>query len=187
MSIGRQRSQAADDAITAAALDVLREHGYRGLTMSAVIERSGVSSATLYRRWPTKEELVIAALRTLTPEVVPSDTGSLAGDVESFLRTVARAVERRDDLFVGLSIEVQFNQELRDMAKAAFVTPRRAQIRAILERAVERGELPSTPPLDLVLSLATGPLMHRAFTLGEKLSPSFLRAVTASVVAGLRQ
>ena len=59
---GRPRSQAADDAILRAALDLLREHGYGGLTMASIIERAGVSSATLYRRWATKQDLVLAAL-----------------------------------------------------------------------------------------------------------------------------
>ena len=58
---GRQRSQAADEAILSATLDLLSERGYGGFTVSAVIDRSGVSSATLYRRWPTKQQLVAAA------------------------------------------------------------------------------------------------------------------------------
>src|SRR3954469_20577088 len=82
---GRRRSQAADDAILAATLDLLREHGYGGLTMSSVIERAGVSSATLYRRWATKQDLVLAALETMRPEPTSTDTGSLVGDVRAFL------------------------------------------------------------------------------------------------------
>jgi hypothetical protein len=55
----------------------------------------------------------------------------------------------------------------------------------MLDRAVARGELASRPPHDVVLSLVTGPIYHRAFDLGEKLPPSFLRIVVQSVLAGL--
>ncbi|MBU3702145.1 MAG: helix-turn-helix transcriptional regulator, partial [Acidimicrobiia bacterium] len=65
---GRQRSEAADHAILSATLDLLSETGYGALTVAAVIARSGVSSATLYRRWPTKQDLVAAALASLHAE-----------------------------------------------------------------------------------------------------------------------
>lgn len=182
---GRQRSQAADDAILTATLDLLRAHGYRDLTMSAVIERSGVSSATLYRRWPTKQALVIAALKTLTADPSSSDTGTLAGDIDSLVKRIARAMSTPDDLFAVLALEVKHHDELRAMNRAAFIEPRLEQVKAILDRAVERGELATRPSADVVLSLLTGPLYHRAYILGEKLTPSFQRAVVHHVLAGL--
>jgi AcrR family transcriptional regulator len=184
---GRQRSQAADDAILTAALDVLRQHGYQGLTMVAVIERSGVSSATLYRRWPTKQALVVAALKTLTADPACSDTGTLAGDIESLVKRIARAMATPDDLFAVLATEVKHDEELRAMNRVAFIEPRLEQVRAILDRAVDRGELATRPPTDVVLSLVTGPLYHRTFILGEKLTPSFQRTVVHHVLAGLDQ
>ncbi|MCU1374642.1 MAG: TetR family transcriptional regulator [Actinomycetia bacterium] len=184
---GRQRSQAADDAILTATLDVLRQHGYQALTISAVIERSGVSSATLYRRWPDKQALVVAALRTLTADLTCSDTGTLAGDVESLVKRMARAMATPDDLFAVLATEVKHNDELRAMNRVAFIEPRLGQVKAILDRAVARGELVDRPADDVALSLITGPLYHRAFVLGEKLTPSFQRTVVHHVLAGLGQ
>lgn len=181
----RQRSVAADESITAATLALLGEHGYRGLTMLAVIERSGVSSATLYRRFPDKQALVVAALRTLNPDTGCIDTGALAGDVEALVRRVARAVSARDDLFAVLAMEVKYDDELRVMNRVAFIEPRLHQIRVMLERAVERGELVDPPPHDVVFSLVTGPIHHRAFVLGERLTPLFLRCVVVHVLAGL--
>lgn len=182
---GRGRSQAADDAITAAAVEELREHGYRGLTMSGVIERAGVSSATLYRRFPTKQALVQATLQSVAASPEARDTGSLEGDIEDLAKRIARAIAARDDLFAVLSVEVQFDDELRAVNRAAFVEPRLAQVGELLDRAVERGELAERPPADVVLSLVTGPLTHRAFSLGEKLTPAFLKQVVRSVVGGL--
>src|SRR5438270_13457897 len=88
--VGRHRSEAADRVIIDAALAVLREHGFEGLTMLGVIERAGVSSASLYRRWRTKEELVIAALESVTVDEVTDDTGSLAGDLAAFAQRTAK-------------------------------------------------------------------------------------------------
>lgn len=179
---GRQRSQAADTAIVEATLDLLREVGYGALTMSAVIERAGVSSATLYRRWPTKAALVVAALQRVSAGPPPADTGSLWGDLEAFAKHLARGLARRDDLWVVLWTEIHHNQELQAMNRA-FVEPRLAQLTATLERAVARGELASAPSAELVLSLLAGPIQHRVLTMGERVSPSFLRAVVDSVAA----
>ena len=184
---GRHRSQAADDAILTATVELLREHGYRGLTMSGVIERSGVSSATLYRRWPTKQAVVVAALRTITADPCPADTGSLAGDLEAFVKRVAKAIAGRDSLYGTLATEVPEDDEVKAMNREAFIEPRLEQVRVILDRAVARGELTERPPDDHALSLITGPLYHRAFVLDEKLTPAFFRLVVQQVLAGFGQ
>lgn len=182
---GRHRDPACDDSILAATLELLQQQGYRGLTMSSVIERSGVSSATLYRRWPTKQALVVAAMQTIVADPAPQDTGSLAGDLDALVRRVARAIAARHDLFAVLANEVRHDEELRALNRAAFVEPRLEQVRRLLDRAVERSELARRPAPDVVLSLLTGPLYHRAFTLDEKLTPAFLRAVVQSTLASL--
>ena len=179
---GRQRSVAADEAIVAATVALLGEVGYRGLTMSAVIERAGVSSATLYRRWPTKQALVAQALQCTTAGPMPPPAASLAGDLDAVARHVARAVTRRDDLWLRLWAEVGYDDDLRAM-NLALVEPRLAHVHAVLERAVARGELHEAPSADVVLSLVTGPILHRALTLDEKVTPAFLRAVVDSVAA----
>ena len=184
---GRQRSQAADDAILAATLDLLRVHGYRGLTMSGVIERSGVSSATLYRRWPTKQALVVAALRTLTADPSPADSGSLAGDLEALVKRIARTIAGRDALYGALATEVADDDEVKAMNRQAFIEPRLEQVRCILDRAVARGEITDRPADDVALSLVVGPLYHRAFVLDERLTPAFQKRVVAQVLAGLGQ
>src|SRR5689334_19207728 len=93
---GRHRSEVADEAIHRATLELLVEHGYSGLTMAAVIERAGVSSATLYRRYTTKQELVSAAVATLVPAVTPVDTGTLEGDIAALVRDIAHSVSVRN-------------------------------------------------------------------------------------------
>ena len=119
---GRQRSEAADQAILAATLDVLAAEGYGGLTMAAVIARSGVSSATLYRRWPTKQELVAAALASLHPAVVDVDTGSLEGDVAAFVKSVAQSMTpERDELRQDVAVALSANPDFRAAINEKFV------------------------------------------------------------------
>lgn len=184
---GRQRSEAADEAILDATLAVLAEHGYVGLTMAAVIERAGVSSATLYRRYTTKTELVTAAIATLLPEPVDTDTGSFDGDLSAFVRQVAQSIERRNERAVqALRLEKERDPELQARLRERFLEPRLADLKAILTRAKKRGEIDTVPPVEVALSLVTGPLYHRAYNLDEPLTPAFVKTTIAFAVRALR-
>ena len=144
---GRQRSEAADEAILDATVAVLAEQGYAGLTVAAVIERSGVSSATLYRRYATKAELVTAAITTLLPLPVDIDTGSFETDLSAFIRHVAQSIERRNERAVqALRIEKERDPDLHAYLREHFLTPRLANLKAILTHE-PRGEARSTPSL----------------------------------------
>ncbi|MCD9625178.1 TetR/AcrR family transcriptional regulator [Rhabdothermincola salaria] len=184
---GRQRSVEADRAILSAAIDELAESGYGSFTVAAVIARAGVSSATLYRRWATKEELVAAALASLHPEPVDIDTGSLEGDVTALVARMAKSMSvRRDDLAGALSTELRHDDDLRAAIEAKFATPRLALIGDILARARDRGELSEPPSAEVAWSLLAGPLHHRAYLRDKPLTPTFVRTTTAFVLAGLR-
>src|SRR5690348_858771 len=109
---GRHRSASADAAILDATLELLRERGYRALTVAAVIERAGVSSATLYRRWPSKPELVAAAIASLVPESFEVDTGTLRGDMSAFVHHVADSIAARGNIIELLGAGASEDTEL---------------------------------------------------------------------------
>ncbi len=183
---GRQRSEACDALILEATLDELAAKGYAGLTVAAVIERAGVSSATLYRRWPTKPELVVAAVTTLVPEPVDTDTGSLAGDLAAFVQHVADSIAaRREDIADALSIEKQRNTELAGLLRERFLGPRLVDMKGILQRAKRRGEITTAPSPEVALSLVVGPLHHRVLSMGEPLTPAFVRTTAAHAARAL--
>jgi AcrR family transcriptional regulator len=183
---GRQRSEAADEAILDATLTVLAEQGYAGLTMAAVIERSGVSSATLYRRYTTKVGLVTAAIASLLPQPVDTDTGSFESDLSAFIRHVAQSIERRNERAVqALRVEKERDPELHACLREQFLAPRLADLKAILTRAKKRGEIETIPPIDIALSLVAGPLYHRAYHLDEPLTPAFVKNTIAFAVRAL--
>ena len=176
---GRQRSQAADDSILAA-------DGYGGLTMSAVIAAAGVSSATLYRRWPTKQQLVAAALASLHSAVVDIDTGSLEGDVAEFLRSSADTMSvRRADLAEDVAVELRRNPDFRAAVNEKFVVPRLVVLGHILDRARNRGELGPGLSAEVAMSFINGTLHHRVFVMGGEPTTAFLRSVVAAALVSL--
>jgi AcrR family transcriptional regulator len=184
---GRHRSEAADEAIIGAALELLGTHGYDGVTMAAVIERAGVSSATVYRRFAGKHELIAAAVATLAPAALEIDTGTLHGDVKAFIAAVSRAItNRREDVMDALSMHSKRDPVLRESLREKFLEPRLATVHAILERARARGELERVPNDEVAFSLVTGPCYHRAFVLGHPLTPAFQRSAVEAAVAALR-
>lgn len=184
---GRQRSEAADQAILAATLDLLSAEGYGGLTVAAVIARAGVSSATLYRRWPDKQHLVAAALASLHAEIVDVDSGSLEGDLAAFLGGIAEAMSlRRDDLAEDVAVELRRNPEFREAVNEKFLVPRLAVLQAILERARARGDLGGGLGAEVAMSILAGPLHHRAFVLGQPIRPAFVRSVLTGGIAALQ-
>lgn len=182
---GRPRSRSLDEVILATTLDVLRETGYGGLTVSAVIERARVSSATLYRRWGTKQQLVAAALASLVPDPISTDTGSLAGDLAAFLEHLARSMTARRDSFERLTAELWGDTELEAALRDKFLLPRVAELDGILDRACGRGELAAAVPTEEALSLVVGPLYHRAFALREPLTARFVGRAARVALAGL--
>ncbi len=184
---GRQRSEAADQAILGATLDLLAMDGYGGLTMAAVIARSGVSSATLYRRWPTKQQLVAAAVASLHAEIVDVDTGSLEGDLLAVAGSIAASMSvQRDDVAESVLVELRRNPEFQSAVDEKFLLPRLAVMDAVIVRAHERGELASALPARVAQSFVSGPLQHRVFVLHDDADEAFQHTVARGAAAALR-
>ncbi|HMC53276.1 MAG TPA: TetR/AcrR family transcriptional regulator [Acidimicrobiales bacterium] len=186
---GRPRSTEADQAIRAATLDLLARDGYANLTMSGVAGAAGVSTATLYRRWRSKLELVVGVLRAHVEERPIPNTGSLAGDCRALLHGQVEAVLTSPSAAVmaGLVGELARNAELADAFRATLVQPRRHELHEMLDRAATRGELRPDVDYDVVADLLYGPLHNRrfitgqviAFALADELAELVLRAIAA--------
>jgi len=184
---GRKRDAALDAVILEAALAVLAEQGYGGFTVSEVIARAGVSSATVYRRWPTMDGLVVAALGSLAPEPVEIDTGSFEGDVGELIRHLGGVLARHGHLSGSGSLGSASKAPFGEMVDELFVKPRRDALGRILRRAEQRGELASPAPVADCWSFLAGPVHHRVFVRREPFTEAFARAATTFVTAGLRE
>lgn len=162
---GRPRDASRDRALLDATLAVLGESGYGGLTTAAVAARAGVSTATLYRRWPSKEFLVVDAAAAYSQELTaPADTGTLEGDLRALLRDKAASMTGKEGgVLRSLIAEGGHNAALADALTKAFVLPVRLRMEEIVQRAVDRGEIAPVEHADLLGDLVIGPMMSRFF------------------------
>ncbi|WP_432250751.1 TetR/AcrR family transcriptional regulator [Streptomyces sanyensis] len=161
---GRPRDAARDRALLNATLAVLVEHGFGGLTTAAVAARAGVSTATLYRRWSSKEDLVVAAAATFTEPHEPPATGTLEGDLRVVLRDKAAAMTGEGGrLMRALVGEAAHNKALAESLTTVFLEPAYERVAAVVRSAVERGEIPPVEDCDLLGSVVLGPVMTSFF------------------------
>jgi len=186
---GRPRSEQAREAILAAAAELLLDRGLGAVNMDAVAERAGVSKATIYRWWPSKETLALDALYHEWALALPRprETGSARSELLGLLRPWVRLLGTRPygRVIAALITEAQTDPAFAQQYRERFVEPRRDQARPILQRAIERGDLPATTNIELVLDLLYGPLYHRLLHGHAPLDDRFLRDLIDTVLAGL--
>jgi AcrR family transcriptional regulator len=186
---GRPRSEKARTAILGAAAELLLERGLSAVSMDAVAERAGVSKATIYRWWHTKEALALDALYTewaaASPQ--PMDTGSLRDDLLALLPPWARLASSRPyaRVIAGLIAQAQTDPAFAAEYRGRVVEPRRDQARAIFQRAIERGEIPGDTDVELALDLLYGPLYHRLLHGHAQLSDHFVADVVDMVIKAI--
>jgi AcrR family transcriptional regulator len=186
---GRPRSEKATTAILQAAGELLLEQGLEAVSMDAIAERAGVSKATIYRWWPTKETLAIDALYedwAGDGAVVP-DTGSLRGDLLALFLPWSKRVSSRPYARVlgGLLTKARTDPRFAEEYDARLVQPRRDQARPILVRAIGRGEITAQTDVELALDLLYGPLYHRLLQGHLPLTDDFVVGVVDTVLSGL--
>ncbi len=125
-----------------AVLDLLAEDGYARLTLGAVATRAGVSTATVYRRWPTKRELILAVASQIAAAETPdADTGSLDGDLRALFEQKRRVFAgKAGAALVSLVGESAHDPDLAGAVRQSILDPTRDHLSAILNRAAERGQ-----------------------------------------------
>jgi len=168
---GRPRSAAADGAIIQATLELLLEHGYRGLTMEQVRARSGVGKATLYRRYGSKQELVTAVVRHINQDIPLPDTGTVRDDILAVVGSVFAAAARvgAATFMPRMLAESAGDPEMQAIFYENLVAPRRAVMAEVLRRGVERRELRADLDVELAIDVLTGPWVYRLLIAGGEL------------------
>jgi AcrR family transcriptional regulator len=180
---GRPRDVRADRAILEATLDLVGEIGLAGLTVDAVAARAGVSKATIYRRWASKEALVLNAWQECVARTPVPDTGSLRGDLEVLLGSlrdgIGSGTMRR--VFPQMVAAAGTNEELSEEYQR-FVAARRRPMREVLRRARERGEIAQDVELDIVHDLLVGPFVYRVLISGGRVDRRTIETVVDMVL-----
>jgi AcrR family transcriptional regulator len=175
-----RRSRATVLGVTA---ELLFERGFAGASVDEITRRSGVAKTTIYRHWPTRSDLLRDACSSIgTPLEIP-DTGSFEGDVTALLTSLAHLL--RSEKWTSVLPSVIDAAE-RDPDIAAMYSRLQegysAPLQSIIQRAMQRGELPKTTDAALLVAALTGPLFYRRWFSREPLTSAFARQIARLVL-----
>ena len=185
--VGRPMDMSRDTDILDAALDVLAEEGYERMTVDMVAARAKAGKATLYRRWPSKTELVIDAVACMKNSALDAanlpDTGTLRGDLVAMIKPVSiEDSEKKLKVMAGLVSLIARNPELADVAREAIVLPRVRINTRILNRAIARGEIPADTDVDLISMVSASMVSYRTLMLQQPVDRAFLLRIIDTVI-----
>ena len=169
--------------LLAVTLQLLQEHGYDRLTVDAVAAKARASKATVYRRWPSKAELVLAAFSEGIRQVaVPPDTGTLRGDLLQVGELVCQQAQRHASTIRAVLVEVSRHPALNDALQHQFLDQREALIHDILYEAVDRGEIDQAAINDELWDLLPGYLIFRSIIPNRPPTQHTVKAVVDDVM-----
>jgi AcrR family transcriptional regulator len=159
---------ARESELLAVTLQLLQEHGYDRLSLEAVATTAHASKATLYRRWPTKAELVLAAFVEGTRQVaVTPDTGTLRGDLLQLGEQCCAHAATHASTMRAVLVEVSRSAELNVVMQEQFLDQRKATMQHVLDQAVRRGEIDASAITDDLWDLLPGYLIFRSIIIGR--------------------
>jgi AcrR family transcriptional regulator len=183
---GRPRSAKAQKAILDATLELLAQTGMSGLTVEGVAARARVGKATIYRRWSSKLPLVVDAITTLPQLPIPA-TRTLRGDLRQILGDLASILRSS----LGRVLPHLAGEQASDPAVhevfSRYVVARRRPLVAVVQRGIERGELPAGVDAEAVTDLFVGPIVNRLLFSHDAADASFIDLVIATVLEGTRR
>ncbi|MGI9659843.1 MAG: TetR/AcrR family transcriptional regulator [Gaiellaceae bacterium] len=184
---GRPRDPQTGEAILAATTELLREVGYRDLTMEGVARRAGVAKTTVYRRWESKSLLVFEAVFTRTESEPPPNTGTFEGDLRVM---IARLVEEFSTpeavaTIPGLLADFGGDPMLRAQIQDRFLPPARDYWAGMLTEAIDRGEVRGDATVDASFHVLNGAVFSRIVLGGEIADQAFADELAELVLSGL--
>jgi AcrR family transcriptional regulator len=159
---------AREAELLAVTLRLLQEHGYDQLTIDAVASAAHASKATVYRRWPSKAELVLAAfIEGVRQVAVTPNTGTLRGDLLQLGETCGQHGLEHASTIRAVMVEVSRHPALNDALQEQFLKQRKAMIQHVLQQAVDRGEIAQDVVTDELWDLLPGYLIFRSIIPGR--------------------
>ena len=167
-----------EEELLAAALEVLRETGYDNLTVDKVVARAHASKTTVYRRWPSKAELVCAAFaHQVRGTATLPDTGSLRGDLLQLAEIIARDAGLYASTMAGILAASSRTPQLRKLLVDDLYRDRRDQVHGVLRRAVDRGEIVPEVISEDIWDVLPGYISFRMLQHGRPVTAETLRAL----------
>jgi AcrR family transcriptional regulator len=184
---GRPRSEEARAAILTSTLELLEEVGFADLTIESVAANAGVGKATIYRWWPSKAVLVADAfMSSVVRETRFPDTGCVREDLRAQMQRLAGIFRGpRGRILRSLIGGGQSDPELIAAFSNRWLMPRRLEASGILQRGIDRGQLPAEIDRNMLLDTLYGPLYFRMLVGHGPLSTSFVDDVCDAVMSGV--
>ena len=184
---GRPRSEQAEQAIIEAALDLFAEQGFEGVCVEAVAARAGVGKATIYRRWPNKEELLLAAFSSLKSPIPEPKCVSVRDDLLAMVEVMCadKADPRKSRRYALLLGEGEKYPRLMARYKETTVEPRRDAMRAVIRHGVESGELRPDTDVEIAMLTLTGAVMAQEKSAAGTLNREFATRLVDGLLLGL--
>lgn len=185
---GRPRSDRAHQAVLDATAELLAEQDVRSVTADAIAERAGVSKATVYKWWPSKVAVAVEVFAArMAADVCIPDTGSAHQDfVEQLTAVMTFYTSSAGRTFAQLLAEGQSDPTVLAEVRDRFLSGRRAQVRAIWERGVARGELRGEVDPEVATDLIYGPAIFRLLTGHGPLTAAVATEIVAAAFVGLQ-
>lgn len=169
--------------LLAITLQLLQQHGYDRLSVEAVATQAKASKATVYRRWPSKSDLVLAAFIEGTRMTnVPPNTGSLRGDLLALGEAVCRQACEHGSTMRAVLNEMSHNPRLSEAMQNEFVHQRKMVINKVLDDAIERGEIDGSKVNDEIYDLLPGYLVFRSLVSGRPPTDETVRVLVDEVL-----
>lgn len=165
-SPGRPRDATLDALVMDSVLDVIEDEGLRGCSIDEVAARAGVSKASIYRRWDSKEDLVIDAVACLADSVVIPFEREIRADLISIVTLMGSFINEMPagSVFPWLVGEVAAGTEIGRRYAEAVIAPRRRVVVDLIEEAIGRGELRSDLDVEMAVDMLIGPILVRKLT-----------------------
>jgi AcrR family transcriptional regulator len=175
-------------AVRTAVFAELAAVGYGRLSIEGVARRAKVGKPAIYRRWPSKQAMVVALVSEIaTVELGPPDTGSLRGDIRAFLEDARQALAHPlvRAIAPDLLSEANRNPDLAQALIASVRDPRRIRAAQVIHQAIERGELRAHADVELALDFLAGPLYWRAAVVMTPSDETYLDRLTTAIAAAI--
>ncbi len=184
--VGRPRDPQIDAAALEATLAVLDESGYGRLTLEEVARHAGTTKPAIYRRWPSRQQLVLAALGVRLGNLRAPDTGCTLCDLDECLKLFVAAFRRMPPDVIGpLFADCAGDRELRAAFMRTLFEPPRAAVKETLDRAHARGDLRDDIDLDLVLDLIGSFVHYRALFGHARTSAAEIERAVEALLQGI--
>jgi AcrR family transcriptional regulator len=179
------RSEACELSILESALALVAEVGYDRLSMDALAERAKASKATIYRRWSGKAEVVVTALRRRHSDgaALDLDTGTLRGDLLALLEHACHSISAQDGALIsGLFRAMRTDPELASLLRSQVFETKEAALGRIVQRAIDRGEVPHTADAGTLNEILTAVVFGRLLMSEEPLDQPFAEHVVDDIL-----